>query len=91
MAKFNVTTPAPGHTGAVGKVHFVDGAAVIDDETNPAELAYCRAQGYGVEPIEEEKAARTSRKAPAKAATDPKTPEVKTPEVKNPADEKKEG
>jgi hypothetical protein len=57
MARFNVTTPAAGHTGAVGGVHFVDGKAEVDDEKNASELAYFRAQGYGVEPVEDDKAA----------------------------------
>ncbi|TDB86278.1 hypothetical protein E1264_18460 [Actinomadura sp. KC216] len=51
MAKYKVTTPAAGHTGLVGKVHFVDGAAEVDGDANPAELAYFRAQGYGVEEV----------------------------------------
>lgn len=49
MAQFLVTTPVPGFTGDVGKVRFTDGVALIDDETDAAALAYCRAAGYTVE------------------------------------------
>jgi hypothetical protein len=49
VAQFLVTTPIAGYTGEVGKVHFADGVALIDDETDAATLAYCRAAGYTVE------------------------------------------
>jgi hypothetical protein len=49
MAQFLVSTPVPGFTGDVGKVRFTDGVALIDDETDAAALAYCRAAGYTVE------------------------------------------
>lgn len=49
MAQYLVTTPVPGFTGDVGAVHFADGVALIDDETDAAALAYCRAAGYTVE------------------------------------------
>lgn len=49
MAQYLVTTPVPGFTGDVGSVHFADGVALIDDETDAAALAYCRAAGYTVE------------------------------------------
>jgi prepilin-type processing-associated H-X9-DG protein len=48
MARFTVTTPEPAHNGKLGNVTFVDGQAVIDEDIYPAELAYCRAQGYGI-------------------------------------------
>lgn len=52
MAQFTVTTPVAGHSGKVGGVQFIDGAAVVDDGTHAPELAYFRAQGYGVEAAE---------------------------------------
>jgi hypothetical protein len=72
MAKFNVTAPEPAYGGTVGNIQFADGRAVIDEDTNPGELAYCRAQGYAVEAVEAEQVevkapAKTTRKAPAKA------------------------
>lgn len=54
--RYNVFTPVPDHTGAVGGVHFANGRAVIDDATHPSELAYCRAAGYLVEPLVDEPA-----------------------------------
>lgn len=53
MTKYRVTTPQPGHSGAVGAVHFADGVAVVDDETHAAELAYFRAQGYGCHELDD--------------------------------------
>lgn len=77
MTKFNVAAPEPAYSGAVGAVQFTGGKAVIDEDTNPGELAYCRAQGYGVEPAEEAEpepeAPKRARKVPAKAATETKT------------------
>lgn len=52
MGTFRVTSPAPGYAGLVGNVQFADGAAVIDEDANAAELAYVRAAGYGVEPLD---------------------------------------
>jgi hypothetical protein len=49
MAIFKVTAPAAGYEGMVGNVRFVDGEASIDEDRNPAELAYCRGAGYRVE------------------------------------------
>jgi hypothetical protein len=49
MAQYLVTTVVPGFTGDVGTVHFADGVALIDDETDAATLAYCRSAGYTVE------------------------------------------
>lgn len=71
MAKFNVSAPEAGYSGKTGRVQFSDGRAVIDDETHAAELAYCRAQGYGVEPVEgdepqEAEQKPAPRRAPAK-------------------------
>jgi hypothetical protein len=42
-----VRTPEPGHTGYVGKVHFVDGVAKVDDDAQ--ELTYFRSAGYQVD------------------------------------------
>lgn len=67
MAKYKVTTPAPGHTGKVGNVHFVDGVAEVDGDERAAELAYFRAQGYGVEEVEPP---APKRRAPAKSKND---------------------
>lgn len=49
MAQFLVTTPVAGWSGDVGGVHFADGVALIDDETDAPALAYCRSAGYVVE------------------------------------------
>jgi hypothetical protein len=49
MATFNVTAPNAEYDGMVGKVVFREGKAVIDEERNPGELAYCRNAGYLVE------------------------------------------
>lgn len=49
MAKFLVKTPVADFSGALGGVMFSDGQAVIDEDTHPSELAYCRAK-YVVEP-----------------------------------------
>lgn len=49
MAIYIVSAPEAGHSGKVGNVEFHGGKAVIDDERNPAELAYCRSAGYLVE------------------------------------------
>jgi hypothetical protein len=57
MGRYVVTTPVAGHTGPLGAVHFVDGRAVIDEDTHPAELAYCRAREYAVEPLSDAPAA----------------------------------
>lgn len=54
MAAFTVRTPEAGWTGEVGGIQFTDGVAVIDDQTHPTVLAYCRTAGYQVEPIEPE-------------------------------------
>lgn len=49
MAKFIVSAPEAAYAGTVGNVQFRDGKAEIDDERNPAELAYCRSAGYRVD------------------------------------------
>lgn len=51
MATFNVTAPEAAYAGTVGKVQFHDGKATIDEGAHPAELAYCRSAGYGVEEV----------------------------------------
>lgn len=48
MAKFLVKTPVPDFSGALGGVMFADGQAVVDEDTHPAELDYCRSR-YVVE------------------------------------------
>lgn len=50
MARHTVTTPVAGYHGTVGGVTFVDGTAVVDDETHAAELAYFRGAGYDIAP-----------------------------------------
>jgi hypothetical protein len=72
--KFKVTAPVADFDGKTGDVNFSAGIAIIDDEANPMELAYCRTAGYSVEPIEDEPAAKPAArpKAPAKPATDSK-------------------
>ncbi|NUS53831.1 MAG: hypothetical protein HOV66_03060 [Streptomycetaceae bacterium] len=52
MAVYRVSTPVPGASGDVGGVHFADGVALVDEETDAAVLAYCRAAGYTVEPAD---------------------------------------
>lgn len=49
MTQYQVTAPEADYSGPVGKVQFTNGTATIDDERNPAELAYCRGAGYVVE------------------------------------------
>lgn len=54
MAVFRVSSPVPGYTDRVGAVDFVDGVALIDDETDAATLKYCRGAGYGVVEVADE-------------------------------------
>lgn len=49
MAQHRVTALVSDYTGDVGTVRFTGGVALIDDETDAATLAYCRAAGYTVE------------------------------------------
>jgi hypothetical protein len=65
MAKFQVTAPAGGYNGTVGNVQFHDGHAVIDNEKNPAELAYCRNAGYLIEDADGNPAEAAQDKAEA--------------------------
>jgi hypothetical protein len=60
--RYHVTTPVPDYTGVVGGVHFANGAADVDEDTNASELAYFRAQGYGVEEIEAKNEPRRARR-----------------------------
>lgn len=69
MATYQVTTPVAGFSGAVGNVHFAEGAATVDDATHGAELNYFRAQGYGVEEIGQESGESAEDSAPVKKAT----------------------
>lgn len=48
MARVEITTPVPGHTGALGGITFVNGRAVVNADAFPAEVAYCRARDYTV-------------------------------------------
>jgi hypothetical protein len=66
MAKFTVHTPEAGWSGEVGNVTFTGGAAIIDDQVNAAELAYCRTAGYQVDPADEPE---PETKAPARRAS----------------------
>jgi hypothetical protein len=52
--RYRVTTPVPDYRGSVGDVHFAAGEAVVDGDANPAEMAYFRARGYGIEEIAED-------------------------------------
>lgn len=54
MAVYRVRTPVPGASGDIGNVHFSNGVALVDEETDAAVLAYCRGAGYTVEAIEPE-------------------------------------
>lgn len=72
MAKFLVTTPNPAFSGLLGAVMFNEGRAVVDEDTHPAEMAYCHAR-YTVEPYvaeapaEEEAVDPMPRKSASKA------------------------
>jgi len=55
--RFKVTAPTEDYSGKTGDVQFSQGSAVIDEQANPMELAYCRNAGYSVEPVQEEKPA----------------------------------
>lgn len=68
MTQFKVTAPEAGYDGTVGKVQFDDGTAVINEDTHPGELAYCRGAGYRVEEADEPKA-KPAGEAPADAET----------------------
>jgi hypothetical protein len=46
MAKLIVLTPVPGVNDDVGRVHFSNGVAEIDDTVHAAELNYMRNAGY---------------------------------------------
>jgi hypothetical protein len=50
MARFEVTTPVPDHTGRVGETQFVKGRAEVDSDTREglSALSYFHAQGYGI-------------------------------------------
>jgi hypothetical protein len=69
MATHLVSTPVPGHTGSVGGVHFADGRAEVDDERHAAELAYFRAQGYSVEPLDKGGVADEKPPPPSRSAS----------------------
>lgn len=74
--KYKVTAPEAAYDGNVGNVQFTDGSAVIDEDTHPNELAYCRTAGYrveeadGEEPKQAEKPAEKTetKSAPARRA-----------------------
>jgi hypothetical protein len=51
MATFKIQSPNRDYTGTVGNVAFAKGDATVDDEKNPAELAYFRNAGYVVEEV----------------------------------------
>jgi hypothetical protein len=74
MPRYRITAPVTDFTGVSVGVNFTKGAAELeapdDDRQDPMTraLAYFRAQGYGVEPIDEtpsrsRKAASTSKGA----------------------------
>jgi hypothetical protein len=79
MTQFKVAAPEAGFSGAVGHIQFANGTAVIDDEANPAELAYCRSAGYAVEEADAPKGepadmpetkSAPARRAPVKKESD---------------------
>lgn len=45
---FDVRTPVPDHTGSVGGVDFIRGAALVDGDVHGSELSYFRNSGYTV-------------------------------------------
>ena len=51
MATFKIQAPNRAYTGTVGDVAFAKGDALVDDEKNPAELAYFRSAGYVVDEV----------------------------------------
>jgi len=53
MTKYLISTPQAGFTGVSVGVNFTDGHAEIDSETQASALRYFRAQGYGVEEVDE--------------------------------------
>jgi hypothetical protein len=57
MAVIKVTSPVGDYSGNCGAVQFDQGVAYADTNLNAAELAYMRANGYGVEEDPEAKEA----------------------------------
>jgi hypothetical protein len=53
MSKYLIRTPVLGFTGVSVGVNFTNGIAEVDSETQVPALAYFRAQGYGIEPLDE--------------------------------------
>lgn len=51
MATYKIQAPNRAYSGTVGDVTFAKGDALVDDEKNPAELAYFRNAGYVVEEV----------------------------------------
>lgn len=49
--KFTVTAPVTTFSGALAGLMFHDGTATADSDTHARALAYCRRNGYGVEPV----------------------------------------
>lgn len=69
MTQFNVTAPEAGYDGKVGNVQFTDGKAVINEDTHPNELAYCKGAGYLVEEADQPKDDKPADEQPAQAET----------------------
>lgn len=69
MAQFKVTAPEANYDGNVGNVQFTDGSAVIDEDTHPNELAYCKSAGYLVEEADSKSTPAAEDERPAKAET----------------------
>lgn len=72
MAKFLITTPVPGYQGSVGGVHFANGRAEVDEDANPAEMAYFRDRGYGIQDAAEAAAAAVEAGSEESSAEMPK-------------------
>lgn len=53
MTKYRISTPVAGLTGVSVGVNFTGGHAEVDSETQAPALAYFRAQGYGVEELDD--------------------------------------
>lgn len=51
MTTYKIQAPNRAYTGTVGDVAFAKGDALVDDEKNPAELAYFRGAGYVVDEV----------------------------------------
>ena len=52
--RYDVTAPVKGYNGETGGVRFYKGKAHVDEEANPAAVAYFRRRGYTLTEVHEE-------------------------------------